>query len=100
MKVLKTALKILGGVFLGPVLLVSLMAIYWDLRGPAVFDADPALQLEDWVAVPSGDDPAREHASNTELIYFGCRFRSTQSSLGSCCASQRFVCMPEAFPTL
>ena len=30
----------------------------------------------------------------------GCRFRSTQSSLGSCCASQRFVCMPEAFPTL
>ena len=70
MKVLKLVLKIAGGVFLFPVLLIGAAAIYWDLRGPARFDADPALQLEHWVAVPAGDDPAREHASNTDLIHF------------------------------
>ena len=70
MKFLKILLKVAGGVFLFPVLLISVLAIYWDLRAPASFEADPALNLEHWVAVPAGDDPAREHASNTELIHF------------------------------
>ena len=70
MKSLKIAIRIVGGLFLLPILLISLMTIYWDLRGPAFFDADPALQLEHWAAVPAGDDPAREHASNTDLIHY------------------------------
>ena len=70
MGLLKLVLKIAGGVFLLPVLLISVAAIYWDLRGPASFDADPVLKLEHWVAVPAGDDPAREHASNTDLIHY------------------------------
>ena len=70
MRLLKLVLKIAGGVFLLPVLLISVAAIYWDLRSPPPFEADPALKLEHWVAVPAGDDPAREHASNTDLVHY------------------------------
>jgi len=70
MTVLKPTLKIASAIFLFPVLLIAVASIYWDLRAAAEFDADPALELEHWVAVPAGDDPAKEHASNTDMIFF------------------------------
>ena len=70
MKWFKRLLIFLGALFLAPVMLISLLAIYWDLRPAATFTFDPVLKLEHWVAVPAGDDPAREHASNTELIKY------------------------------
>ncbi len=70
MKPLRLGLKVAGGLFLLPVLLISVATIYWDLRSPPSFDTDPILKLEHWVAVPAGDDPARQHASNTDMIHY------------------------------
>ena len=70
MKTLKLALKITGGIFLFPVLLVSVLTIYWDIRRPPSFEADPVLKLDHWVAVPAGDDPRTQHNSNTDMIYY------------------------------
>lgn len=70
MKTWKLILKIIGGMFLAPVLLVSLLAIYWDLRSPPAFDTDPILKLDHWAAVPAGNDPRKQHKSNTDMIHY------------------------------
>jgi hypothetical protein len=67
---LKLALKVIIGIFLAPVVLSGLLAIYWDLRSPPSFETDPVLELEHWVAVPARDDPRRQHNSNTDMIHF------------------------------
>jgi len=70
LKSLKLSLKILGGIFLFPVLLVSILTIYWDIRRPPSFETDPVLKLDHWVAVPAGDDLRTQHNSNTDMIYY------------------------------
>ncbi len=66
-------LKILGTLFLLPVFLVSTLLIYWDLREPPSFAADPVLKLEHWTAT-SEDELKKQHNSNTEMIYFNNSF--------------------------
>ncbi len=70
MSVLKIVLKIAGGLFLFPVVMVGALCVYWDVRPAATYEFDPVLQYDNWVATPAGDDAAKEHSSNTELIYF------------------------------
>ncbi len=70
MKTLKLILKIIGGIFLFPVLLVSILTIYWDLRAPPSFEAGPVLELDHWAAVPAADDQRKQHNSNTDMTYY------------------------------
>ncbi len=70
MRSLKLVLKIVGGIFLSPVLLVSILSIYWDIRTPPSFAVDPVLELDHWTAVPAGDDQRTQHNSNTDMIHY------------------------------
>jgi len=74
MRYMKRVLKITGGAFLFPAVLVGLLAVYWDLRKPPSFETDPVLELEHWVAVPGSDDLRIQHNSNTDLIHFNGAF--------------------------
>ncbi|MBN1574161.1 MAG: exo-alpha-sialidase [Deltaproteobacteria bacterium] len=74
MKVVKYFLAGLGIIFLLPVLLISVMLIYWDLRSPPPFEIDPVLKLENRVAVPHGDDPRTLHKSNTDMVFYNGSF--------------------------
>mgnify|MGYP006284846317 FL=1 len=70
MDILKKVLMVLGGLFLVPVLVISLLLFYWDLRNPPSFEADPVVKLETWTAIPPGDSLATQHNSNTDMIWF------------------------------
>lgn len=69
-KILACTGKILGGLFLAPLVLIGLLVIYWDLREPPSYETDPVVRLESWTAIPSGDDARRLHKSNTDMIHY------------------------------
>jgi len=69
MKAVRCILKILGGLFILPLVLVSLLMFYWDLRTPPSFETDPVLKLSHWTAV-SSDNMNTRHNSNTDLTFF------------------------------
>lgn len=70
MKVIKKILILIGFLFLFPVLFISTLTIYWQLRTPPSFDVDPVLKLETWTAVPPGDNIRTQHNANTDLIFY------------------------------
>jgi hypothetical protein len=70
MKTMKRFFIGLGVLFLLPVISISLLIIYWDLRTPPSFETDPMIALENWVAVPAGEEPRIQHNANTDLVYF------------------------------
>ena len=61
---------ILIGLFLFPILLISVMLIYWDVRTPPPFEPDPVLKAETWIVTPASDELRIQHNSNTDLISF------------------------------
>ncbi len=69
-KVLKWTGLSSGALFLLPLLTIGILIVYWDLRTPPPFTADPALKLETWTAIPWGDDPRSFHKSNTDMIFY------------------------------
>ncbi|HDP79398.1 MAG TPA: hypothetical protein ENN21_00990, partial [Spirochaetes bacterium] len=70
MKVVKRCLTVIGGLFLFPVILISLLLIYWDLRKPPGFETDPALRLETRAPSPAGKELRTQHNSNTDMIFY------------------------------
>lgn len=69
-KSLRWAGVVAGVLFLLPLMTIGVMIIYWELRMPPSFAADPALKLESWTAVPWGSDPRSFHKSNTDMIFY------------------------------
>jgi hypothetical protein len=70
LKIIRRISIIAGVLFLLPLVFLSLFIIQSQLRKPPSFETDPVLKLENWIAVPPGDDPAKLHNSNTDLIFF------------------------------
>ncbi|MGB4268441.1 MAG: sialidase family protein [Spirochaetota bacterium] len=69
MKIVATVLRVVTAVVLFPVILISLLIIYWDLRKPPQYSYDPLLQFSSYI-ITTSDDPLKKHNSNTDLIYF------------------------------
>jgi hypothetical protein len=69
-KLLKWVAKVAGALFLLPMVLIGVLVLYWDMRTPPSFAADPSLKLETWTAIPSGSDKHRFHKSNTDMIFY------------------------------
>ncbi|TXT65154.1 MAG: hypothetical protein BAJALOKI3v1_130058 [Promethearchaeota archaeon] len=81
MRKTKTYLKYIGLILaiivISPVAIVGSMLIYWDMRPPPDFYADPGLkylETDNWIAVPHGDDINYQHKSNTDMIYYDGHF--------------------------
>ena len=68
MKYLVCGMRILAGCILLPVIVISLLIIYWDVRKPPQYSYDPSLQFDSYI-ITTSDDPLKQHNSNTDLIY-------------------------------
>ncbi|MEJ5362389.1 MAG: sialidase family protein [Spirochaetota bacterium] len=68
MKYILRGLRILAGCILFPVILISLLILYWDVRKPPQESYDPSLQFDSYI-ITTSDDPLKQHNSNTDLIY-------------------------------
>lgn len=69
MQILKLLIPVLKGIVLFPVLLISLLILYWDVRKPPQITYDPLLQFNSYI-ITTSDDPLKRHNSNTDLIYY------------------------------
>lgn len=70
MRIGKMVFRIIAGIILFPVILISLLLIYWDLRKPPAYNYNPLLQFNSYI-ITTSDDPLKRHNSNTDLIYYG-----------------------------
>ncbi|MBD3194762.1 MAG: hypothetical protein GF317_06890 [Candidatus Lokiarchaeota archaeon] len=70
-KILKYIAILLFIIIISPVALIGGLLVYWDIRPGPSYTYDPILDLETWVAVPSGDDINYQHKSNTDMTYSG-----------------------------
>lgn len=70
MKILKTIFLIIGAVFLLPILFISILILFWEMRDPPAYEFDPMLKSQTWTAVPAVDEMRIQHNSNTDLIFF------------------------------
>ncbi len=70
MKALKAAGYTVGAIILLPLITISLLLIYWEVRTPPAFETDPILTLETWTAVPPGSTITTQHNSNTDLVFY------------------------------
>lgn len=68
-KIVKYCLIIIYIIFISPVTLFGAWIIYNDIRPPPNYSYDSILQLSHWTVVPAGNDPAKQHNSNTDLIF-------------------------------
>jgi hypothetical protein len=50
--------------------LLGVMLTYYYLRPAPIYQYPSSLELSTWTAIPSGDNLAKHHKSNTELIYY------------------------------
>jgi hypothetical protein len=76
-RLIKWGKKIIVVVFALIISLVALLGtfiVYWTARIPPSYNVDPILQLQTWTAIPSGDDIAKQHKSNTDLFYWNGEF--------------------------
>ncbi len=69
MKIVKIALRVITAIILFPVILISLLIIYWDMRKPPQYVYDPLLQFNSYI-ITTSDDPLKWHNSNTDLIFY------------------------------
>ncbi len=49
---------------------IGALFVWWNIREPPSFAADPRLELSTWTAIPPGNSLRTQHNSNTDLIYF------------------------------
>jgi hypothetical protein len=76
-RLIKWGKKIMVVVFALIISLVALLGtfiVYWTARIPPSYEVDPILHLQTWTAIPSGDDIAKQHKSNTDLFYWNGEF--------------------------
>ena len=57
-------------VILGLWVFIGLLFVWWNIREPPAFSADPALALSTWTAIAPGSSIKTQHNSNTDLIFF------------------------------
>jgi len=69
MKNLIKILKFFIIIFLAPVIIISLLILYWDIRKPPEYTYDPILNFNVYT-VTTSDNPATQHNSNTDLIFY------------------------------
>lgn len=73
-KIFKIIIIIIYAIVISPIASFGAWIIYNDIRSPPNYVYDPILQLEHWTVVESGNDPTRQHNSNTDLIYYNNSF--------------------------
>jgi hypothetical protein len=61
--------RLVVGALLAPLVSMSLVLLWWDGRSPPAYEYDAVLRLEHWTVVTS-EDPARQHNSNTDMVWF------------------------------
>lgn len=69
MRLMNKLICIIIAIILLPVIVVSILIIYWDLRKPPEYSYDPVLQFNSYV-ITTSDNPLKWHNSNTDLIFY------------------------------
>jgi len=73
-KIAKTIIIIIFTIVISPIAYLGAWIVYMDLRPAPKYIYDPMLQLTHWTVVDTGKDPAKNHNSNTDLIYYNNSF--------------------------
>jgi len=69
-KVIKYGLITIYIIFISPVTFFGAWIVYNDIRPPPSYTYNSILQLSHWTVVPAGDDPTKQHNSNTDMIFY------------------------------
>ncbi|MFW9902704.1 MAG: hypothetical protein ACFFFH_00110 [Candidatus Thorarchaeota archaeon] len=69
-KILKGIIIAIYIIVISPIAIFGLWIIYTDLRPAPKYEYDEILNLTHWTVVPAGKNPATQHNSNTDLIYY------------------------------
>ena len=69
-KIIKAIIAIIFAIGILPIACFGGWIVYMDLRPPPNYTYDPILELTHWTVVDTGDDPARSHNSNTDMIFY------------------------------
>ncbi|MFX1357186.1 MAG: hypothetical protein ACFFA8_07850 [Promethearchaeota archaeon] len=73
-RIAKSIIIIIFTIVISPIAYLGAWIVYMDLRPAPNYVYDPMLQLTHWTVVDTGGNPAKNHNSNTDLIYFNNSF--------------------------